>query len=554
MVVKKIPKKPTEKASKETQIAKKATGKKAEVLETPKSPKVSSVKKSVSSDTPKVRDTEKPQRKRDEKVDSDSESQQGFEILSGSRPESEQPPGKSGSTKSKAKTGTVEEEVPVGEIKKKIGRPKGSSKKEKINPNEDEVEFSSLNTTLNHGEAAANLGPKIRRVPFSAEITKAFVFKVSLESLTGLQRCTLSFSKNSIALRQTDDQDTILYDIDLPRKNLRAFSCKKPLAVSFNLKRMHGLLKNVKKKDSILLEIVEIGSDYKISVTIRPEGLRKNTRFETNSMVCQLEKNYKMESLPDGGYGHPMVIEAADFQKIKKMAAVSKVVTVTIQRSNYLSFECDAGVTYDSKLGFGELIAEGEDRPGNRKCTKINHVEGCECICEDCEEYCTDGCKCVCDGCDVKYSKGCECVCDGCDQLLRECECVCEGCGIYVVEGCRCRRKSQDGDKNSSENDSSDSESEVVDSSIFTQKYYSAILGKLVKLPALCSSMQFSYPKYPGYPLLIEAACSQNNYFLGTMKIYIKDVNQILLEEEIKAKEQLLAPSLATSSKSKKKI
>ena len=481
--------------------------------------------------------------------------------------------------------------------KKKIGRPKGSKKavsdatEKKLAAkrsskkgdasalDEDEVEFSLAATAAASASSNTATGPKIRRKPFSSEITKAFVFKVALDVLSGVQRCTLSFTKNSIGIRQTDDQDTILYDVEFPRKHLRAFVCKKPLAVSFNLKRMQGLLKNVKKKDSILLEIIEEGSNYKISVTIRPEGLRKNTRFESNSMVCQLEKNYVMDELPDGGYGHPMVIEATDFQKIKKMAAVSKVVNVTIQGSNYISFQCDAGVMYDSEIGFGELL-DGDSSSRKTKCTRILHEEGCECVCEECGEYSgSDGaCECVCDGCDVKYSKGCMCVCDGCDELLRECECECLECGVYLLEGCACAygsgktKKTSKGQDSNAESESSDGSSSTSGSegdsddesadeespepedderAIFRQRYYSSILGKLVKLPSLCSSMQFSYPRQEGYPLLIEAACSQNNYFLGTMKIYIKDVDQILREEEIKAKEELLAPSLASSKKKK---
>ena len=57
-----------------------------------------------------------------------------------------------------------------------------------------------------------------------------------------------------------------------------------------------------------------------------------------------------------------MVIEAADFQKIKRLTTIGKMINVVIQKDNYLSFKCDAGVIYDSNLGFGELQSASNER------------------------------------------------------------------------------------------------------------------------------------------------------------------------------------------------
>lgn len=355
-----------------------------------------------------------------------------------------------------------------------------------------------------------------KKYSFYAEITKGYILKVIVDSLTGpLQRGFFSIEKDGIKLRQMDQGQTILYDIDLPRKNFKPYMCINNFVISLNLKHMQGLLKNVKKKDSIVIFITK-DNPGKFSIEIKPEGGRMNSRIETNSIVCQRELTYEFQDLPEGEYNYPMVIEATDFQKIKRLTTAAKIINITMQRDNYLSFECDAGVIYDSTLRFGELTRDKEGGR-NRRCYCDLSEDECECVCN---------------------KKNLLCLCPstkGCGEYIEECECICEECENYI-EDCDCKLRKEDCPN------------------YFEAKYYSTMIAKLVKLPGLCTQMQFYSPGLESYPLKIEVNIGQGAYMLGTMKVFIKDTWQISYEQSLQENtQQEVSKEVVQKKKSTKK-
>lgn len=324
---------------------------------------------------------------------------------------------------------------------------------------------------------------------FYAEIAKGYVFKVIIETLSNpLQRGYFVITQEGIKLKQADPGKTIFYNLDFPRGNFKPFKCGVEQVISVNLKHMQGLLKNVKKKDSLAIFIDEKNKPGKISIQIKPEGGKQNARIETNSIVYQKESNYKMDTAPEGGYEYPMVIEATDFQKIKRLTTSGKIINVEMQKDNYLSFTCDAGVVYDSNLKFGELEYK---KPTRCQCELPENE--CECVCNSKNLICKS----------PSTKKGC-------GEYLCECWCICNTCEEYV-EFCTCMEKQYP--------------------NYFENQYYSTMIAKLVKLPGMCSQMRFYAPNIPGYPLLIEVTAAQGNFILGTVQIFIKDVDRLAFEE-----------------------
>jgi hypothetical protein len=355
-----------------------------------------------------------------------------------------------------------------------------------------------------------------RNKTFYAEISKGYILKVMVDTLTGpLQRAYINIDKDGIKLRQPDSGNMVLYDIDLPRKNFRPFKCAKQMTISVNLKHMQGLLKNVKKKDSITM-FIDPKYEGKFVIMIRPDGGKKNTRTETNSIVFQEEKDYKFDGLPEGGYLYPMVIEATDFQKIKRLTTIGKFVNVTIQRDNYLAFTCDAGVVYDSALEFGELLEHLDDDcgsppgPANKRCYCSKPPEDCWCVCNKKNIPVN-----------TKFRPK-----RGCGEYLCDCCCTCPECEEYLQD-CLCPKKDKDG------YDIEEGGDAVQYPDLFKKQYFSTILTKLVKLPGLCSQMQFYAPTTPCFPLKIEVNAGQGSFTLGTIQIFIKDVAQITLEQTL---------------------
>lgn len=354
---------------------------------------------------------------------------------------------------------------------------------------------------------------------FYAEASKGYIVKVTVDTLCGgaLQRGCFVIDKDGIRLRQSDQGNTILYDINFPRKNFKNYKCTKPLCISVNLKHMQGLLRNVKKKDSISMYI-DVNIPNKFFIMIRPEGIRENVRFETNSIAYQDEKDYEEMELPDGQYKYPMVIGATDFQKLKRLTTIGKIITITIQKNNFLCFKCDAGVVFDSELGFGELL----DDPGTDDEEDREEEEG-----DDLEEEAEE---------DLEEEEE--------DEAEEEEEDVGDEEDDEELE--------EDGGEEEPE-EGYDSVDVGEVKGVFTSQYYSSILNKLVKLPGLCTQMQFYAPTVARYPLRIEVNAGQGGYTLGTIQVFIKDVNQITYEASIMNESDTVVPASSTRGKNKAK-
>lgn len=317
---------------------------------------------------------------------------------------------------------------------------------------------------------------------FYAEVSKGYIIKIIVDTLSAgtLQRGYFLIDSEGIKSRQSDQGNTILYDVNLPRKNLKNYTCPaKPLVISINLKHLQGLLKNVKKKDSITLSI-EKGRTGTLFITIRQD--RETNRVETNSIAYQEEKDYVFSNLPKGGYQYPMVIGAPDFQKIKRLTSMAKTITITMQANNYLSFRADTEVIFGSELAFGERTDAADttaDRPEVMEKAPLEDSDDWpEDVDPDIEEY------------------------------------------TWLTDG-------EDSD------DEKGKPAAAPAPGDFKAQYYSSIINKLVKLPGLCTQMQFYGPTISRYPLMIEVNAGQGGYTLGTIQVYIKDTTQINYEASI---------------------
>lgn len=332
---------------------------------------------------------------------------------------------------------------------------------------------------------------------FNTEITKGYILKVIVEILCGgsLQRVFFILDKSGISVRQADQCKTILYDINLPRKNMKSYTCKKPMVVSINLKHLQVVLKNIKKKDSINMHI-NSKKPGKFFISVKPEGSKDVSRVETSAVVYQEEKDYELLSLPKG-YKHPMVISSSDFQKVKRLTTIGKTIIISIQRSNYLSFKCDAGSgVYESELEFGKKKKTLDDTDSYESEDSDSSREGS--ASDDEDEIDED-----------EESDGDE------DDESEEGE------------------ADMDGSLETSLTD---------DTGTFSSSYHSSILTKLVKLPGMCTQMQFYAPHVPQYPLKIESVAGQGGYILGTIQIFIKDIGQINYEATMVEDNEISVP------------
>lgn len=329
---------------------------------------------------------------------------------------------------------------------------------------------------------------------FYAEAVKGYTLKVMIDSLAlSMSRTVFKASKKGFFHRNMDEAEHILFDVKFSRKNFRPYVCREEVTFSFNLKHLQKMVRNVKKKDSIIMFITK-KDPAKLYLAIRPSGSTSghNSRLETVFItITQIKNPEQSVDLPEvyvdadgneiGVYLFPMVIDAADFQKIKKMTTgVGKTMLVEMQRNNYISFSGDNGELYGTKLEFGEIL----DNPESEEENEPDDYSG-----EETKE----------------------------DEVEKD--------EVEEDEGNKCEDVKETEDEEDDNDYENDEDDEIK--GWYEAEFNMNIFSLLMKLPGLCSQMQFYAPKIERYPLKISMQAGT----LGEITIYIKDKKQIAVEE-----------------------
>lgn len=298
-----------------------------------------------------------------------------------------------------------------------------------------------------------NIRPKGKL--FYADAAKGYTIKVLIDVLSqALNRISMTLTKEGIHIRKMNQNQVILFDTHLEREKFRKFQCKEPKKISLNLNHLQQMIRNVKKKDSMIIYI-DKKEPQKLIFAIKPEGgtSRKTSRTETVSIIFQNEDTPTKEvGLPEQHkdeegnihdvYGYPVVIESSDFQKIKKLISIGREINVKMQSHNYISFYCESGQVYSVNLEYGNVV---------------------------------------------------------------------------------------DSDDESDDEEESDDEKTIK--GWYEAKFYTSIFNLLIKLPGLCSQIQFYSPKIQGYPLKLKMSAGTGQSILGDIQVYIKDIAQINAEQ-----------------------
>jgi hypothetical protein len=329
------------------------------------------------------------------------------------------------------------------------------------------------------------MNPDEKSTKFYAEFFKGYNLKVLIDVLAGyISRGFITFTKNGISMRETNETKTVLFDLTLPKKYFSTYLCrfKGPYEISVHYKYWQKLIKSVKKKDSLALSILAEpeSTDNNIihrlytSIWSQKSGLEKSSsRKETNHITFSTDIQHSKIGLPEG-YELGKTIPASEFQKIKKMTSVSKKLQIVVQRDKFLSFSCDGGNVMGSTISFGELVESFDS---------------------DAEDNSDDD--------DVDIDIG-----DKKDNKNNT------------------KKKNVNLKKSQNKGPTKEVPREEKYPNVYTAEFDTSLYGPLVKLAGLSEQMTFYSPKEHGFPLKIEL-----QYGTGAVLIiYTKDNHQIEYE------------------------
>jgi proliferating cell nuclear antigen PCNA len=182
---------------------------------------------------------------------------------------------------------------------------------------------------------------------FQAKTEEAFVIKILGELLSNrLSFAHFKVNENGIFLLQTDRRAEQLIEISLLRENFSPYKCTKQLVFSVSTLNLYKMLKCIKKKDAIRLYIHE---DDPSILGICVEQMNENNRVLTN---IKITNTHLEDIIRPEGYDTPIIIPSKQFQKMKNLHNISKVMVIT-SKLNYIRFFCDGGELYSRELVIG---------------------------------------------------------------------------------------------------------------------------------------------------------------------------------------------------------
>ncbi len=197
---------------------------------------------------------------------------------------------------------------------------------------------------------------------FRAEARKGFVIKSTFDILAQrLIWAKMSFTKKGIMMRIDDTDNTVLFDMSYPRDYFASYRCERDFSVSIPVSQVQKLLRNVKKKDGIVIRISN-NDHRKLHFEIKSETSRSVPRRERINVDIVVGEIGTVVDLPDGGYNYPMVIESSEYQKIKKFSSVNvRIISLRMQSNNFIEFRGQSEKIFSDSLEYGAIIDNPED-------------------------------------------------------------------------------------------------------------------------------------------------------------------------------------------------
>lgn len=193
---------------------------------------------------------------------------------------------------------------------------------------------------------------------FAAYTREGYVFKQVAELLNNnIKTAYFTIDADTIKLRMMDSHANVLIDLCMFSENFLVYKCdsKKPLNVGLNLSHFYKMLRNTKKKDSIIL-FIEKGQEDNLGIQIIP---KENNRISTSYIKIQNTQNLNID-LPTG-YGRPVNVSAADYQKTcKDMGNISSTIKI-ISKGFKITLSGDAGAVYSREVVFGTEIVNTKE-------------------------------------------------------------------------------------------------------------------------------------------------------------------------------------------------
>lgn len=187
---------------------------------------------------------------------------------------------------------------------------------------------------------------------FYCKTSEGYIIKTLAELLqNNVKNGCFLLSRKGIIFRMTDSNKKILIDFDLQAENFIQFKFKGSgtISIGLNFSHFYRMVKNIKKKDSVVL-FIEEENGGELGIRVIP----KEKNRVTNSFV-KIQNLQSLEiELPDG-YGGPIIVPSNEYVKmIKDLNSMGGNTICISSNSNIIKFGCNSNGVYSRDIVFGD--------------------------------------------------------------------------------------------------------------------------------------------------------------------------------------------------------
>lgn len=195
---------------------------------------------------------------------------------------------------------------------------------------------------------------------WSVRSRDGYIFKVLVELVQKyLKDACFVIDKKGISLTGVDTKTkngTKLICIDLPGNNFTKFKCEdEPFYAGLNMVHFYRILKSIKKKDTLIL-YVKKDDPLKLFIQKLQVGEDEDKAMVHSINITQVRPHRRD---PPSNYGPPIIASSKEFQKLKSLNRISKIMNVTSKKGR-IEFFCDKEDVYSGCVPFGDIDSDDE--------------------------------------------------------------------------------------------------------------------------------------------------------------------------------------------------
>jgi len=214
---------------------------------------------------------------------------------------------------------------------------------------------------------------------FFCKTSEGYIIKTLAELLqNNIKNGCFILGRKGIILRMTDSNKKILIDIDMQADNFTQYKYKNnsSISIGLNFSHFYKMVKNIKKKDSVIL-FIEEDKQTELGIKVIP---KEKNRVTESSVKIQNLQSLDIE-LPEG-YSSSIIIPSNEYIKMVKDLNNIGGNTITVSSTNnIIKFACNSNGVYSRNITFGE--SEDDDEKENvsqefetEQLTRISKVAG----------------------------------------------------------------------------------------------------------------------------------------------------------------------------------